>query len=352
MRKYLIVTVPFSALFTALMGLATDIKGIWIFFALAGAFQAGIYAGSNYILTTYLPNKLLTKANKIMNVGYAVGTVIAYLLSAYCIGFNAWSLPYYIIGGMFIIAVVTFAIITSISSRFKHINEILDKKEVTVNIKTVDDSDPILTVEIKKDKIIFYAIDLIMAFLITSLYYSVMNFVTSMLVEVHGVSQDISIYVSIIAPVAIIVGPMMVINACERDKDFIREGIYFSLILIPVVVLLYFFYSFNVLLFLALTVIFVIVANGVKAIVLSIMAFKLRKIINAGSYSALSNAVASASAGISPAVIGWVKDVAGWSTVYLVILGIILFIIVSMIVIDFFVRKNYKKTHSLSDNKI
>ena len=349
MRKYLIVTVPFSALFTALMGLTTGITGIWVFFALAGAFQAGIYAGCNYILTTYLPSKLLTKANKIMNTGYAMGTVIAYLLSAFCIGFDAWSLPYYLIAGMFLVSVITFAVITTISSRFKHINEILDNKEINGDEKSIDDNDPLFTVENKKKKIIFYAVDLVMAFLITALYYSIMNFVTSTLVEVHGVSQDVSIYVSIIAPIAIIAGPMMVINACEKNKDFIREGIYFSLILIPILVALYFLYSLNVFLYLALTVVFVVIANGIKAIVISVMAFKLRKIINAGSYSAISNAVASASAGISPAVMGYVKDVAGWGAVYLTTLGITIFIILLMIVIDFFVRKNYKKTHPLSD---
>ena len=84
MRKYIIVTVPVAALFTALLGTATRIEGIWIYFGLTGAFQAAIYAGCYYVLATHLPNSLLTKSNKIMNTGYAVGTTIAYILSALC----------------------------------------------------------------------------------------------------------------------------------------------------------------------------------------------------------------------------------------------------------------------------
>ena len=36
-RKYLIITVPVAALFTALMGVATRIEHIWIYFGVSGA---------------------------------------------------------------------------------------------------------------------------------------------------------------------------------------------------------------------------------------------------------------------------------------------------------------------------
>lgn len=352
MRKYLLWTVPIAAITTALIGAATKIEHIWIYFGISGAFQAGIYAGCNLMLTRYLPLKQLSKANKIMNLGYATGTVIAYLLSALFIGFEgeAWRVPYYIIGAIFMAAVVTFGVIVFVSRRFAKINGMLDKKYITTvekNSAAMNDSDPLITLESKKKTIIFYIVDLIMAFLITSLYYCVMNYITSLLVEVHKLPQDISIYVSIIAPITIAIGPMMAISSCDHHKDFIRQALVYSLMLLPVPVLLAFFYKANLFLALGLSVVFVVVANGVKSIVLSVMTFKMRKVMNAGAYSAISNAVASIAAGVTPTLIGKVIDGPGWAAAYWVTTIVCAVIIIALFIIDTIVRKDYKKAHKM-----
>lgn len=354
MRKYLVWTVPVAAITTALIGAATKIEHIWIYFGISGAFQAGIYAGCNLMLTRYLPLKQLSKANKIMNLGYATGTVVAYLLSALFIGFGgeAWRLPYYIISALFMASVVTFGIIILISRRFAKINGMLDKKYIESVKKeknnAMDDSDPLITLESKKKTVIFYVVDLVMAFLITSLYYCIMNYITSLLVEVHHLPQDISIYVSIIAPITIAIGPMMTISSCDHHKDFIRQALKFSLIILPIPVLLAFLYDFNLFVALGLSVVFVVLANGVKSIVLGVMAFKMRKVMNAGAYSAISNAVASIAAGVTPTLIGAVIDgPGGWAAAYWVTFGVCALIVVALFVIDIIVRRDYKKAHNL-----
>jgi len=184
-----------------------------------------------------------------------------------------------------------------------------------------------------------------MAFLITSLYYCVMNYITSLLVDVHGMDKGVSVYVTIIAPIMVALGPMMTISSCEKDRNFIREAILYSLILIPVILLLAFFYELNVWFSLILSVAFVVIANGVKAIVLSVMTFKMRNMINAGAYSAISNAIASISAGVTPTVIGRIIDGSGWQAAYFTTFGIVIFIIAALVVINFVVKKtNSNKT--------
>lgn len=328
-RKYIIATVPVAALFTALMGLATRIEGIWISFGLTGAFQAAIYAGCYYVLATYLPNSLLTKSNKIMNTGYAVGTVVAYALSALCIGFNLWRVPYFIISAIFLFSLIVFAVITKKAMAYKRVNFLLDESILSNS----GANKRLFSVKTVKDKVLFYVIVLICAFLTTSLYYAVMNFITSTLVEVHGISQNVSIYVSIIAPIMIAVGPMMTISACEKDHDFIRQGIIFLLIIMPVSVLLALFYKVNVVLYLALAVIFVVLSNGIKAITLSIMNIKMRDQINVAAYSSISNAVASIAAGVAPVIMGAIKDAYGWVACYWVAFGIILFTVCALLII-------------------
>jgi sugar phosphate permease len=343
-RKYVIVTVPVAAIFTALMGVATKIEHIWIYFGLGGAFQAAIYAGCNFVLTAYLPNSLLTTGNKVMNTGYAVGTVFAYAISALFIGKDLWQMPYYITAVIFLISLINFAIVSKVASKFKRVNFMLDECVKTDGKNTPSGTqNELIKLNSKKEYVVFYAFVLILSFVLTSLYYSVMNFITSTLVEVHGVSQDVSIYIAIIAPIAIVSGPMMTISACEKDKNFIRQAILFLFIILPFSLLLAFFYQVNVILYLVLAVIFVVLANGIKAIVLSVVAYKMKSQINVASYCAISNAVASLSAGITPVVIGAIKDAHGWMAGYFVSFGVIVFSIILITIINVLIKNKKVK---------
>ena len=355
LNKYLAITVPFAAITTALIGISTNIYHIWVYFGLSGVFQTAIYCGCNYALTQNLPTKMLTKANKIMNIGYAVGFVFAYGMCAFCIGFNAWRVPYFVIGAIFMASLICFSIIIKKAKRFSHINEIMDKHEISKSVvskKAADnENDPLFVIESKKNTILFYIIDLTLVFLISSLFYGVMSYITSLLVDVHNLSQDVSIYVSILAPVTIAIGPMMVIATCDTHKDFIKQGIIFSIVLIPIIVLLSLFYNLNVFLALILSILFVIIANGVKAIVLSVMTFRMRKQINTASYSAISNAIASISAGVTPTVIGAVIDTHGWSVAYWTLFGVVVLVVASLVIIDVLIRKGYRKRYNLKNNE-
>ena len=77
------------------------------------------------------------------------------------------------------------------------------------------------------------------------------------------------------------------------------------------------FYNRNVFFVLVLIVAFIIIANGVKAIAVSIMAFKMRREMNATSYSAIANALASIAARVTPTLIAKVIDSTGWTAAYM-----------------------------------
>ena len=358
MRKYILWTVPFAGVAIALIGMATNISQIWIYFGISGAFQAGIFAGCTLMLTRYLPVKQLSKANMIMNMGYAIGTVLAYLLSALFIGFGgeSWRIPYYIIGALTILSVLTFGVIVYSARRFTRINNILDKKILkeleSGKTNAIDDNDPLITLKSKKKTVVFYIVDLIMTFLITAVYYCVMNYITSLLVDVHGLSQDISIYVSTIAPIAITIGPVLIIRSCDHHKDFVKQSTIYMGILIPLVLIITLFYEVNMWLFLVLAVAFVVIANAVKSAIISIMAYKLRNVVNSGSYSAITNAVASVSAGVTPTIMGVILGDpsvgANWNAFFWVTTALVVFVFVALVVIDIIVRKDYRKEHHMT----
>ena len=323
-RKYLAFTVPFSAICAVLMGTSTDIVQMWVYFGLTGALQAGIFCGCNAVLTKNLPTCQLSVANRFMNLGY-----------------DLWRVPYFVFGSIFFVSVIFFLIVVKYASRYGHINEMLDGHNLTVKTSKVadDENDPIFTLETRKKRIIFYTVDLTLTFIITALYYCIMNNVTPLLANEHGLGQNVAIYVSILAPIAISLGPMILISACNKDRDFIRQGIKYMFIVLPIPLLLAFFYKVHVILALVLTIIFVVLTNGVKSIALSVITFKMRKHINSGAYSAISNAIASIAAGVTPTMIGSVIDNSGWKTAYFVTFAVALTLTLSLIVIDVIVRK-------------
>lgn len=341
--KYLLITVPLAAISTMLIGVSSNIYQIWIYFGLCGLFQTGIYCGCNYALTQNLPAKLCTLANRVMNCGYAFGSVLSYCLCAFCIGRDLWRLPYFIVGAISLISIFVFILVLNKAKRFKHINEMMDSKRLLAKKTDANNLDaPLITLDTKKKTVLFYVILLLLTFLITSLYYSVMNYVTTLLVGIHKLPDDISIYVSIIAPVAIVFGPMMTISSCEKDRNFIRQTIIYLLILLPLPVLLYFLYDFNVFVALILVIAFVIISNGIKAIAVSIIAFKMKRELNTASFTAIANAIASIAAGVAPTITGAIIDVAGWQTAYLTIFAVTLLTLIITVVVNIKVTKSNK----------
>ena len=341
MRKFLLFTIPISAVCAILMGTSKNIVQLWAYFGLTGAFQAGVFAGCNSTLTACLPNELLSKGNKFMNLGYAFGTVLAYAVCGLCVSNDLWRVPFYIFGILFIISFVIFMFISGFAWKVKRINEIfVGSNKPLVEEKVIEaEENPILSLDSKKKLVIFYAIDLTIIFIITSLYYCIMNNVTLLLKNVHNLGNDVSIYVSILAPITIAIGPIMTISSCNKDRNFIRQALKFMFIVLPIPLLLMFFYDLNVILALALTIIFVVLTNGVKAIAISVITFNMRKQINAGAYCAISNAIASIAAGVMPVLIGKVIDIGGWEVSYLVTFIVALLLTTAIFVINLFVTK-------------
>lgn len=337
-KKFLLFTVPLSAVAVMLMGLSRGIYDMYVLFAICGIFQAGVYAGCNATLTSCLPACYLSRANSVMNFGYATGTVISYAFCAVCVRMTLWRIPFFVMGGFLLVCVIFYFICAVKCSNLK--NE--EKETVDQSVKPLPE-EAFIKVGRGRKKALFYVVDLILVFFITVLYYAVMNWISTLLVEIHHLSQDISIYITILAPALISLGPVMTIRSCDRDRDFVKVGMKYMLAVLPIPLLLSFLYNVNVIVAFVLSVVFVIVVNGVKAIVLSIIAFKLREEVNTAEYCVISNATASLAGGIAPTVVGSIIDSHGWSVSYLVIFAISLFVFVSIAVTDAVVVKAKKK---------
>ncbi len=353
--KFALVTVPISAIISIAMGLATGIEGIWVLFGLVGVFQAGMYCACNYMLTKFLPRKLLPTANKFLAAGYAIGTALSYVVSALFVGLDLWRLPYFIFGGLIIINTVVLVYQTKLMSRLSNINRKLDIKQMVLERKENDaiktlplkkTEKPIFSLSSTKRRVVFYTVILLISLILNGLYYAVMSFVTSVLVDEYALPQDASIYVSTIIPIVIILGPLITINACEKHKDFIKQAVKFLFIILPFPILLALFYKANVILYLVLIMVYLILANGIRVILNNVIAFKMKDYINVASIIAITNAFASIAASIWPLVIAVIYDNGGWGATYWAVTAMVVVLLLLTIVIDLLVRRIYKKDNN------
>ena len=351
-KKFTFITIPISAVIFIAMGLATNIKTMWVLFALIGVFQASMFCVCNYLLTRYLPKKLLPMANKLIASGYAIGTALSYVITPLFVGLDLWRIPYFLVGGLVLISTAFLIYETRVISRFFKINRRLDSEQFLTESKENKSNQPlpiqkpIISLTTKKRKTIFYVVVLTISLIINGMYYGAMNFVTSVLVDIHDLPQDASIYVSTIVPIIIILGPMITISSCEKHRDYVKEGIKYLLILMPLPILLAIFYKVNFILYLVLIVIYLILANGIRVILNNVIAFKMKDYINVASFTAITNAFASIAASVWPLIIAFIYDNSNWGTTYWTLTAMTVVTLIATIVIDRVVKSTYKKDNN------
>ena len=353
--RYAFITVPISAIVSIAMGLVTGIEGVWVLFALVGVFQAGMWCTCNYLVTKYVPRKLLPSANKLLASGYAIGTAVSFVVSSFFVGLNMWRLPYFILGGLLLVCTVVLFYQTKVIARYKKINEKLDLKQMifensegtVVNKKMLQIKEkPIYSLSSKKRRVIFYTAILGVSFLLNGLYYGVMSFVTRVLTDIYALPKDMSGYITTIIPIIIILGPLMTISSCEKHKDFIKVAIKYLIILLPIPILLVLLYKVNIILYLALIVIYLILANGIRVILNNVVGFKMKDYLNIAGFVALINAFASISASVWPLIIAYIKDNGTWGATYIAITIMVVVVLLATLVIDILVRRTYKQDNN------
>ena len=342
-RKYVIFTAPISAVAIILMGVCEGMIAMRILFALAGLFQAGVYSSANYVLTHYLPTEYLTRANTVMSFGFAIGTVIAYGISAVFVRYDLWRVPFFISGGMLIAAVILFAIC---SMKAREVVAASPGSSQSADTEEI----PLVKIDSVRTGVVFYTVSVLVIFLSGVVYYAVMNWISTLLVEVYEMSQDISIYITTLAPLLITIGPVFTIRSCDRYRNFVRVALVYFLFAIPLPLLLAFFYDKSALLAFLLCAAFVILVNGVKTLAMTVTAFKLRRELNTARFSAIANAAGSLSAAIAPTVIGKIIDLFDWSVAYFTVFGLSLLLAGLLALTDLAVRKKSAKTATLPEN--
>lgn len=352
-KWYMTLTLGMSAVITVLMAFTGHIREHYVLYAVNGFLQAGIWGCSIKILGVYLPARLLPIANQLMASGPAVAGAVAYGGAA-AFG-EQWRLPFFVFGVLLLLFVALYFFAVTLVARFPkeihtHVEVGEDGKEHEVSDEAAND---FIHLSSRKRIVWFYVFSVIGGVALTAVYFALNNNLDMFLKEIGGFSNDVSKWLTVIAPLMAALGPILVVGVCERKKNFIAVcAVCFLLALFTVGALMLFF-EVNVMLSLTLIVLYLVIVNGGRSISLSIAALRMRERIDVGVYTTLINAAASIVAGLAPKLVTSILDrealsvTESWREVFFTIfmwnLAIVVFLFLMIVAVRLLHRRDRRK---------
>lgn len=334
-KKYLLITVPLSIITYVILALfVQEIRGMIWLFLVNGFAQAGVYACTRLTLGKYLPAKYTATANMIYSLGQGGGFALSYGLSAICVSFFSWRVPFLIFAGVFGIMLVLYII--SVKLAEKNCPLIVPQENEKATVQTKEEG--LIKLKGKGSAVFFIIYWMLFTFTYSAVRYGLNNWLVSYLHEVFGFPESLSMAVTIVLEVAAMIGPVIGILLCKKKRNYI--SVMTALFVIPLILaaVMLFVLKVNIVLSVVLLIVFeVFLAAGHSGV--SVMSFDMRTSINVGSFSAFTNTTSSIAAGVVPSVIGALIDNFGYHVQYAVIFGMLLVVVGMLVIYNLFVVK-------------
>ena len=341
-KWFMLVSIGLSGIVTVIIGFATAMWQLWWILALNGILQAGVWACCMAVLKKYLPIKFIPVANTILNMGTAVAGVISYGTPALFVNAGRWDLPFIILGIILSVSAVLFFLAVTMAAKLPKEERIAQNNAVSSETKA---EQPIFDLASDKRKALFFILTFVMSLLIHALFYGVMNWMPSLLIDknVFALSPSAGILITVLAPIVTSVGPIIAVVNCEKHKNFVSVAFVYLSISLVFALLLALFCKTNLILSILLLIVFLSVVQCAVTVVLSIVSFKMSKFINVGAHGGLMNAAGAIAAGFTPTIIGAVIDGSGWNISYWVIFALNLALVSIIAVMLLLMKKSKKK---------
>ncbi len=334
-KWFLGLSMALSGVVTIFITQMTNMWQMWWLLAFNGILQAGVWGMCIAVLKKFLPKELLTKANTLMNVGMAVAGIISYGFASFFVGIDRWELPYYILGAILSVSAILFFLAVHLCE--KNLKPIENKVE-----ENNADNKPVFNLKKGLSKAIFFVCAFIFSILVHSTFYMGMNWMPSMLEKIHNLDKSISILISVLAPVATIIGAVLAIQHCEKYKNLIGVTLVYLALSTILSFGMIFLFSSNAIVATAIMVIYLVINQGIISITFGVLPLKVGNGINAGGLGSLMNAAGGFAAGFAPLIASYIFNGVSWTAYYSVIFGITALLFIAIGVLLIFNRKNTK----------
>ena len=310
MYKFLVYTTIPSALSFGAIIFANDIWQVWGVLALNGILQSSIYGGIMHLLTKYLPEAWFNRTSIILSFAFALGTAIAYGISALGVAFLNWKYAFVIFAVLLLLSLIVFCAVLNACKR--HFGD-----GSTVE-KATDIDTPALQQNVGKRKMFaIMSFILVTNFLVCCLYYGATNWVPSLLKEIHDVPESYSLLITISVPLTMLPGPILGNHYADKTgKVYTICAAFFAICAVCMMAMI-FVYDLNIVLAILLSLIMLFFNRAIVNLLTSYLPFKLNKVIDASKSSMMINAIACIGAAVMPFITGVIMDNFGWTAYYI-----------------------------------
>jgi sugar phosphate permease len=337
-KLYLLISMALSGLVTILIAFSSGLRAFWWILSINGILQAGLWGMCIGTLRKYLPDYLVPRALTCMSIGTAIAGVISYGSASIAVAINFWNLPFIVLGAILFISAFIYFLAVKLCDKNKE-----DPKTIKQNVLTKNNYDKILPLNNKLARVLFLVISFIISIGVHFIFYGTQNWIPSLLAEVYGKSSSFGILISVLAPLATTLGPIVAVKHTEKAKNYLFVLMAYAILFGVLSLLLALLFDKGLILSLAILLLYLLTIHASVTIITSILSFKIGSFINSGAYSSLMNAGGGFSAGFAPMLLALVIDGFGWKTYYTVVciitLSITLLIIFSTLFVYFYTKK-------------
>lgn len=324
-----------SAISFSLIAFINQIWQLWIILGLNGIFQSCIWIGVIYFIGKYFPNELVGKATNIMGAGFAFGSALSYGASALFTEILSWKATFVFMSILCAVSMILFLFVLKKVSK-----NLPEQKTVVSEQPTLKDATNNKTISTKVFVLIMTCLFISMFFL-TATYYGMSNWITVFLNEVFNISDTYSMLISILVPISVAFGMIVVCRSCEKHRNYFATNSLWILAIAILSIVLCFVYKINIIISLLLNILLLTISKGCNNIFGIYIQLKMRDKIDAGKNAGIMNVAASLAASLTPLITGLVLDGFGWDINYIVIA--IMGVVAVLFLIPLIILKNKNK---------
>ncbi len=300
------LSLAFSSVFNMLMPLCGDISLMKFIWMGNGIVQSVLWSTLIKTLSDYLSDKKLAKAILAMSTTVAIGTFVAYGISSLCVNAGMWQITFYVASVMLIISAFVWLILFGKPEK---------RTEITVETKGE---------KVRMGKAILLAL-IIAAFAGMANGFikdGINTWVPSVLYEEFGVSQSISIFLTLLLPLVSTMGAAIAKKVHEKIASHSAMNMIFyciSALLCGGILL-----SLKIHSIVTIMLCFIGVACGmamINNVITSMFALDHRRFLNAGFAAGLLNTFCYIGSTATSYTLGAVSQAKGWNAVFIIMLA-------------------------------
>ena len=319
--KYVVTAaMVISALANFGIGLLPALGGMKFVWLINGIAQSMLWCNLLNVQSKYLSSKDIGKCIIWMSVTYGVGNLVCYGLSAAIVALNvSWRVTFCVIGGIvFAVAMIWLFGIIHIEHEFHRDGYEYEEVETpAATAKTEGAKSFRLYTRVFCSVLVFAAFG---AFSAAFIRDGVVNYLPTILCTEFGVSESLSIILTMILPELSIFGAFLVKWLRKKIKgNLLLESAFFVISCLSVVAIMAIYPSRSTVLTLVCFALMYLMICSIVNITTSIIPFGVRQYGNVGSLSALLDACCYAGSVCSTYGLGVVAKNSGWMAGFLVV---------------------------------